>query len=213
MAKKLFLNRERAIRAAEFLSVMREDQDAEVAFSYGRNSHVAETAVQLPFKILDETSKSFPKFNATGRSMIIKFNSPCEEHEPTAHVKECITALTIYLVDEVSDRNLVGLRIRNTESVQDKVLGISLRRRDQLKPDVVCEVLGKVIQSNDRFGLTVRLEVHLDHVRMPAGNGKGVKTKGRPLDILSAIKKSIVVVEAAFLCLAHALVIFKVQII
>jgi len=47
--------------------------------------------------------------------------------------------------------------------------------------------------------------VHLDHVRMPAGNGRE-KTKGRSLDLLSAIKRSIVV-KAAFLCLAHAIII------
>ena len=104
------------------------------------------------------------------------------------------------------DRDLVGLRILNTENVQDKVFGISLRRRDQLKPDVVWAVLGKVIQSNARFGLSDRLEVHLDHVRMPVGNGRE-KTKGRSLDVLSAIKRSIVLVKAAFLCMAHALVI------
>ena len=72
---------------------------------------------------------------------------------------------------------------------------------------MVWSVLGKVIQSNARFALTDRLEVHLDHVRMPAGNGKmAEKTKGRSLDVLSAIKR-IVVVKAAFLCLAHALII------
>ena len=101
---------------------------------------------------------------------------------------------------------MLGLIIRNTENVHDKVVGISLRHRDQLKPDVVCAVLGKVIQNNATFGLSDRLEVHLDHVRMPVGNG-GVKTEGRFLAILSAIKTSIVVVKAAFLCLAHALVI------
>ena len=41
---------------------------------------------------------------------------------------------------------------------------------------------------------------------MPAGNGL-VKTKGWSLNVLSAIKRSIVVVKAAFLCLAHALII------
>jgi len=99
----------------------------------------------------------------------------------------------------------VGLRIRNTENVQDKAMGISFRRRDQLKPDVVWCVLGKVVQSNARFGLTDRLEVHLDHVRIPAGNSL-VKTKGRSLGIISVIKKSIVV-KAACLCLDNALII------
>jgi hypothetical protein len=111
------------------------------------NSSVFDTTRQLPFKILDETSKSFPKFKATGHSMIIKFSTPDEEQDPVEYLKECITALTDYLVGEMPGRDLVGLRIRNTENVIDKV-GISIRRRDQLKPDVVWEVLGKVIQSN-----------------------------------------------------------------
>ena len=83
---------------------------------------------------------------------------------------------------------------------------ISFGRRDQLKRDVVWSVLGKVVQNNARFALTDRLEVHLDHVRMPVGNGRE-NTKGRSLNVLSAIKKSIVVVKAAYLCLAHALII------
>jgi hypothetical protein len=101
----------------------------------------------------------------------------------------------------VPDTDRVGLTIRNTENVKDKVVGISLRRRNQLKSDLVWDVLGKVIQSNARLGLTDRLEVRLDHVRMPAGKGRE-KTKGHSLDVLSAVKKRIVVVKAAFLCLA-----------
>jgi len=75
----------------------------------------------------------------------------------------------------------VWLKIRSTENVQDKVLGISFQRRDQLKHEVVWSVLGKVVQSNARFGLSDRLEIHLDHFRMPAGNGRE-KTKGRFLE-------------------------------
>jgi len=86
------------------------------------------------------------------------------------------------------------------------VVGISFRSRDQLKPDFVWGVLGKVVQPNARFGLGVRLGVHLDHVRMPVGNDRE-KTKGRSLDILSAIKKYIVKVKAGFLCLPIALII------
>jgi len=92
----------------------------------------------------------------------------------------------------VRDRDLVGLRIRNTENVQDKMVGISFRRRDQLKTAVVWGVLGNFVQSNARFGLCDRLEVHLDHVRMPAGNGRTAeKTKGRTLDVLSVIKRAL----------------------
>ena len=55
------------------------------------------------------------------------------------------------------------------------MVGISLRRRDQLKPGVVWCVLGKFIQSNARYALTDRLEVHLNNVRMPAGTVKKLK--------------------------------------
>ena len=82
---------------------------------------------------------------------------------------------------------LVGFRIRNTENVQDKAVGTSLRPLEQLKPDVVWGILGKVIQSNARFGLADHLQVRLDHVRMSARNGR-VKTKGRSL-FMSAIKR------------------------
>jgi hypothetical protein len=64
-------------------------------------------------------------------------NSLGEGDEPTTYLKVCITALTDYVVYEVPDRDLVGLRIRISENVPDKVVGISLRRRDQLKPDLV----------------------------------------------------------------------------
>lgn len=81
----------------------------------------------------------------------------------------------------------MALRIRNTENVQDKVVGISLQSSDHLKPDVVWSVLGKVIQSYTRFALTDRLEVYLDRVMMPVGNGRE-KTKERSLSALNAIK-------------------------
>ena len=161
---------------------------------------------QLPFIILNDTSKSFPKFNATGRSQLIKFNSPVEEQNPGTYQKEWITTLTIYIVDNVPGRELVGLRIRNTENVEDNVVGITLRHRDQLTPEVICAVLGKVIQSNARFGLSDRLEINLDLVRMPAGN-EAEKTNGRSLTVMSSIKKSIVTVNAALNYLAYALII------
>jgi len=59
MAKKMFLNRERAIPSTQVPSVRREETDTEIVSSSFRNSPVAEK--QLPFKILDETSEIFSK--------------------------------------------------------------------------------------------------------------------------------------------------------
>ena len=69
------------------------------------------------------------------------------------------------------------------------MVGISFRRRDQLKHDLIWGILGYIVQINDRFGLSDRIEVPLDYFRMRAGNGRmAEKTKGRPLHVLSAIK-------------------------
>jgi len=76
---------------------------------------------------------------------------------------------------------------------------------------MVWSLLGKVIESNSRFALIDSLEVLLDHVRRPVGNDRK-KTKGRSILVLSAIKKSIVTVEAALLCLVHALIIAMARI-
>jgi hypothetical protein len=46
---------------------------------------------------------------------------------------------------------MVGITISNEENVQDKAIGISFRRRDQLSPDVIWSGFGKVAQSNARF--------------------------------------------------------------
>jgi len=196
MAKKLFLNRERAIPTAQVSFVSREEPESEVLFS-GGNSPVSGITERVLVFILSEMSKSISKINATGHILFIKFKPPGEEQEPKAYLKECITSLTYYLVDDVHDRDLVGLKIRNIENVQDKVAVISFRRRDLLKRDVVWSILGNFVHSNARFGLSDSLEVHLDHVNLPAGNGRE-KTKGRSLDVMSAIKKSIVA-KTAFL--------------
>ena len=93
---------------------------------------------------MDATSKSFPKINATGRSLLIKFYSAGEEQEASAYILESITTLTNYLVSEVSGSDMVSLRKCNIENVKDEVLDIILRRCDQIKLNAVWDVLGKV---------------------------------------------------------------------
>jgi hypothetical protein len=97
--------------------------------------------VELPFDIIGETSKKFAKFNTTGKSLLIKFKPHNNEQAPDSYLSECIASLT-NLVGEIPGRDLVGLSIRNTKNLLDKAIGLSLRRRDQLRADVVLDVLG-----------------------------------------------------------------------
>jgi hypothetical protein len=93
---------------------------------------------------------------------------------------ECITALTNYLIGDESGRDLLGL------NVQEKMVDISFRRRNQLEPDVIC-----VEKSTyAKFGLNDRFAVLLDPSMMPAINGRET-IKERSLNVMSAIKRAL----------------------
>jgi hypothetical protein len=101
---------------------------------------------------------------------------------------------------------MVGITIRNEVNEQDKPVGFSFRRKDQVSRDVIWNVLGRVAQSNSRFGATDKLVIVVHSVKMPVGFG-GIKTKGRQLSVLAHLKRSIIEVKAEQNCLAHALII------
>ena len=66
------------------------------------------------------------------------------------------------------------LRIRNIVNVQNNVIGIIFRRREQFETDIVFEVLSKVIRAMVVSGY---LEVHLNHIRTPAVSVYGLKIR------------------------------------
>jgi hypothetical protein len=103
---------------------------------------------------------------------------------------------------------MVGLTIRNTVNVQDKAIGISFRRREQLSENVIWSVFEKVAQSSARFNALDSMIVDVHPVRMPVGfGGDSVKTKGRQFYVMAYLKHSIIEVKAEENCLAHALII------
>ena len=101
---------------------------------------------------------------------------------------------------------MVGIKIGNETNINDKCIGITFRRRDQLSADVIWQLLEKVAQSNSNFAATDTLVINVDIVKMPSGNGR-VKARGRSMESLVHLKRSIVSVKATHNCLAHALVI------
>jgi len=100
-----------------------------------------------------------------------------------------------------------GLTIQNEVNQNDKPIGLSFRRRDQLSGDVLWSVFEKVSQSNSRFNALDRLVVTVHSVRMPVGFGRGVKTMGRPISVMAHLNRSIIEVKAEYNCLAYALII------
>jgi hypothetical protein len=72
-------------------------------------------------------------------------------------------------------------------------------------------VFEKVAQSNARFNALDKIVMTVHSVKMPIGHGK-ITSKGRPLEIMVHLKKSIVQVRAEGNSLAHALVIAKAKV-
>jgi len=91
---------------------------------------------------------------------------------------------------------MVVITISNEVNVKDRAVGISFRRKDQITGDVIWTVFEKVAQSNARFNALDKLVMTVHSVRMPIGHGGGaIATKGRPLDIMVHLKRSIVRVK------------------
>jgi hypothetical protein len=107
---------------------------------------------------------------------------------------------------------MIGITISNEVNVKDRAIGISFRRKDQITGDVIWSVFEKVAQSNARFNALDKLVMTVHSVKMPIGHGGGaIATKGRPLESMVHLKRSIVQVKAENNCLAHALVIAKLK--
>jgi hypothetical protein len=79
-----------------------------------------------------------------------------------------------YSLKDCSDSDMIGVSIRNEETVQDKLIGISFRRKDQLTSDVIWNVFQKVTQLNSRFDALDKLVLTVHAVKMPVGFGGGM---------------------------------------
>jgi hypothetical protein len=92
---------------------------------------------------------------------------------------------------------MVGLTIPNQENENDRPIGFSFRRKDDISGKVIWSVFEKVSQSNSRFNALDKLVIEVHSVKMPVGFGKtALKTKGRPLSVMAHLKRSIVEVHA-----------------
>ena len=94
-----------------------------------------------------------------------------------------------------------------TSNQNDKPIGISFRRKDQLSGEVIWSVFAKVSKSNARFNTLDTLVVTVHSVTMAVVYGKhAIKSKGRPLSVMAHLKRSIVEVKAEENGLDHALI-------
>ena len=67
-----------------------------------------------------------------------------------------------HVLRDVDNADMVGIMIHNQVNQNDKPIGMSFRRKDQLSGDVIWSLFGKVSQSNSRFNAldTIVATVH-----------------------------------------------------
>jgi hypothetical protein len=154
-----------------------------------------------------EIRRDYRRFGTVGKQFTVHLNPSSDlDLNPIDHFPASINDVFHHVFQDAQDSDMVVVAIRNEVNQNDKPIGLSFRRRDQISGDVNWSVLEKVTQSNSRFNALDTLTIEVHAVRMPAGFG-GIKTKGRPLGVMAHLKRSIVEVKAETNCLAHTLII------
>jgi len=162
------------------------------------------------FTMDSDLTRQYRRFNTVGTELTVRLLPPTvgDDSDAVSYFQASVTDLFVYALRDCSDSDMVGLTIRNEVNMQDKAIGISFRRNDQISKEVIWSVFNKVAQSNARCNALDKLNVEVHSVKMPVGFVKGaVKSKGRPLSETVHLKHGIIEVKAETNCLAHALVI------
>jgi len=155
------------------------------------------TTLPTRFTIDGEIGKQYRRFNTAGTELTVRLLPPPDGDNPMSHFQASVTELFEYALRDCQDSDMVGLTIRNEVNVQDKPIGFSFRRKDQISENVIWSVFEKVVQSNARFNALDRLVVVVHWVAMPVGFGRvAVRTKGRQLAVMAHMKRSITEIRA-----------------
>ena len=111
------------------------------------------------FKIEGEITRQYRRFNATGTQLTVRLLPPFHEENPVSYFLASVDDLFQHALQGVSDGDMVGITIQNEVNQNDKAIGISFRRKDQLSGDVIWSVFEKVSQSNSNFNALDKLVV------------------------------------------------------
>ena len=137
------------------------------------------------FDIVREIRRQYRRINTTGTQQTVRLNpSSSPDANPIEHFLASVNDLFEHALRDVGDGDMVGIAIHNESNQNDKPIGISFRRRDQLSVDALWSVFEKVAHSNARFKALDTLTVVVHSVKMPISFGRhgyGIKTMGRPI--------------------------------
>jgi len=92
------------------------------------------------FDILDRDTRQYRRFNAVGRQLTVRLNPPTDASDPVSRFLASVNELFESVLSDVGDSDMVWIAIQNQVNENDKPIGISFRRKDQLSGDVIWSV-------------------------------------------------------------------------
>jgi len=88
------------------------------------------------FTVLDEVTRHYRRFNAEGRELMVRMTAPPPASEvardPARHFANSVDKHFEYSLRDLDSSDMVGVSIHNADSQQDKPIGLSFRRKDQI---------------------------------------------------------------------------------
>jgi len=87
--------------------------------------------------------RQYRRYNAIGTQHTVRLLPPEYNGDPVGHFIASVNALFEYVLQDVIDSDMVGITIQNQVNQNDKPVGISFRRKDQLSGEVVRSVFEK----------------------------------------------------------------------
>ena len=143
------------------------------------------------FETLKDVRREYRRFKTVSTQLTVHLNPTSQpDTTPVDHFLASVNDLLKHALNDLGDADVVGIVIHNEINQNERAIGITFRRRDQLSGDVIWSVFEKAAQSNGRFNVLDKLTLVVHAVRMLVGFG-GVKTKGRPLSVMTHLKRSI----------------------
>lgn len=116
----------------------------------------------LPFEIISDERRRYQKFQTDARWTTLSFRKPTREEDIQVYLRTVFGSLLTHLPQrDVQPGDRIGLTILNSARPEQRAIGVSLRRADQLSADVILQTIEKILQSNEDFFMDGQLLVSL----------------------------------------------------
>ena len=119
------------------------------------------------FEIKDTITRQYRRFGATGTQLVVRLLPPPDNSNRVNHFLASLNDLFRHALQNLNESDMVGITIQNRENQNDKPIGISFGRKDQLVADVILYLVHKVSQLNARFNALDKMIMTVHSVRMP----------------------------------------------